>query len=161
MVTRRNGQVPAARIDEALERFLKFQPPEFYGEAEQETKDALRVTFAAFRLHGMAKDWWLRASETRALKNHGPGLISKRNSKKNTYLDRFHWHPYHQWDSRQQLKPPQGRRWRIKQLHKGKQLLAQLEPPINILDKDCGNLEISRDPVVNKRREWRPANTNP
>ncbi|KAI5663005.1 hypothetical protein M9H77_22328 [Catharanthus roseus] len=59
----------------------------FYGDVEQETKDelfleqlndiydtlkyedALRVTFAAFRLRGMAKDWWLRASEARTLKN--------------------------------------------------------------------------------------------
>ncbi|KAI5681522.1 hypothetical protein M9H77_02750 [Catharanthus roseus] len=65
----------------------KFRPPEFYGEVEQEIKaklfleqlndiydtlkyeDALRVTFEAFRLRGMAKDWWLRASETRTLKN--------------------------------------------------------------------------------------------
>ncbi|KAI5654108.1 hypothetical protein M9H77_31295 [Catharanthus roseus] len=71
----------------ALERFLKFRPPEFYGDVEQEIKaelfleqlndiydtlkyeDALRVTFAAFRLRGMAKDWWLRASEARILKN--------------------------------------------------------------------------------------------
>ncbi|KAI5661821.1 hypothetical protein M9H77_21144 [Catharanthus roseus] len=32
-------------------------------------EDALRVTFAAFRLCGIAKDWWVRASEARALKN--------------------------------------------------------------------------------------------
>ncbi|KAI5653454.1 hypothetical protein M9H77_30641 [Catharanthus roseus] len=32
-------------------------------------EDALRVTFAAFRLRGVAKDWWLRASEARTLKN--------------------------------------------------------------------------------------------
>ncbi|KAI5682828.1 hypothetical protein M9H77_04056 [Catharanthus roseus] len=75
------------KADEAQKCFLKFRPLEFYGEAEQEIKaklfleqlsdiydtlkyeDALRVTFAAFRLHGMVKDWWLRASETRALKN--------------------------------------------------------------------------------------------
>ncbi|KAI5681969.1 hypothetical protein M9H77_03197 [Catharanthus roseus] len=87
MATRRNGRVPAVGIDEALERFLKFRPPEFYGEAEQETKvelflkqlndicdtlryeDALRVTFAAFTLRGTAKEWWLRASKARALKN--------------------------------------------------------------------------------------------
>ncbi|KAI5678566.1 hypothetical protein M9H77_09516 [Catharanthus roseus] len=75
MAIRRNERVPATRADEALERFLKFRPPEFYGEVEQEIKaelfleqlsdiydtlkyeDALRVTFAAFRLRGMAKDW--------------------------------------------------------------------------------------------------------
>ncbi|KAI5653467.1 hypothetical protein M9H77_30654 [Catharanthus roseus] len=32
-------------------------------------EDVMRVTFAAFRLRGMAKDWWLRASEARTLKN--------------------------------------------------------------------------------------------
>ncbi|KAI5676178.1 hypothetical protein M9H77_07128 [Catharanthus roseus] len=59
----------------------------FYGEVEEEIKaepfleqlndiyytlkyeDALRVMFAAFTLRGMAKDWWLRASEARTLKN--------------------------------------------------------------------------------------------
>ncbi|KAI5661716.1 hypothetical protein M9H77_21039 [Catharanthus roseus] len=59
----------------------------FYGEVEQEIKaelfleqlndiydtlkykNALRVTFAAFRLRGMEKDWWLRASKARTLKN--------------------------------------------------------------------------------------------
>ncbi|KAI5682345.1 hypothetical protein M9H77_03573 [Catharanthus roseus] len=68
MATRRNERVPAIGADEALERFLKFRPPEFYGEVEQEIKselfleqlndiydtlkyeDALRVTFTAFRL---------------------------------------------------------------------------------------------------------------
>ncbi|KAI5668046.1 hypothetical protein M9H77_17899 [Catharanthus roseus] len=85
MATRRNERVPATGADEALERFLKFRPPEFYGDVEQEIKvelfleqlndiydtlkyeDALRVTFAAFRLREMAKDWWLRASEARTL----------------------------------------------------------------------------------------------
>ncbi|KAI5648663.1 hypothetical protein M9H77_34668 [Catharanthus roseus] len=70
----RNERVPAIGTDEALERFLKFRPPEFYVEAEQEIKaelfleqlndiydtlryeDALRVTFAAFRLRRMAKN---------------------------------------------------------------------------------------------------------
>ncbi|KAI5654603.1 hypothetical protein M9H77_31790 [Catharanthus roseus] len=59
----------------------------FYRDVEQEIKaelflvqlndiydtllveDALRVTFAAFRLRGMAKNWWLRAFEARTLKN--------------------------------------------------------------------------------------------
>ncbi|KAI5669314.1 hypothetical protein M9H77_19167 [Catharanthus roseus] len=75
MATRRNKRVPATGANEALERFLKFRPPEFHGEVEQEIKaelfleqlndiydtlnyeDALRVTFAAFRLRGIAKDW--------------------------------------------------------------------------------------------------------
>ncbi|KAI5671816.1 hypothetical protein M9H77_12180 [Catharanthus roseus] len=83
----RNERVPTTRVDEALERFLKFRPPEFHGEVEQDSKaelfleqlndiygilkyeDALRVTFAAFRLRGMANDWWLRASVAWALKN--------------------------------------------------------------------------------------------
>ncbi|KAI5659749.1 hypothetical protein M9H77_28542 [Catharanthus roseus] len=89
MATRRNERVPATGAHEALERFLKFRPPEFYGEVEQEIKaelfleqlndiydtfkyeDALRLTFAAFGLRGMANDWWLRASEARTLRtNH-------------------------------------------------------------------------------------------
>ncbi|KAI5666692.1 hypothetical protein M9H77_16545 [Catharanthus roseus] len=63
------------------------------------------------------------------------------------YTTKFnrHWLPYHQWDSRQQLKRPQGRRWQIEQLFRGRQLLAQLQPPINVLDKDHGSLEIPRD----------------
>ncbi|KAI5675640.1 hypothetical protein M9H77_06590 [Catharanthus roseus] len=87
MATRRNERVPATRADEALERFLKFRLSEFYGEVEQEIKaelfleqlndihdtlkyeDGLKVTFAAFRLREMAKDWYLRASEARTLKN--------------------------------------------------------------------------------------------
>ncbi|KAI5653439.1 hypothetical protein M9H77_30626 [Catharanthus roseus] len=86
MVTR-NERVPATGADEALERFLKFQPSEFYGEVEQEIKaklfleqlndiydtlmyeDALRVTFLAFRLRGMEKDWWRRAFKAQTLKN--------------------------------------------------------------------------------------------
>ncbi|KAI5663987.1 hypothetical protein M9H77_23310 [Catharanthus roseus] len=87
MTTRRNKRIRATGVDEVLERFLKFRPTEFYGEVEQEIKaklflkqlsdiydtlkyeDALRVTFATFRLRGMVKDWWVRASEARALKN--------------------------------------------------------------------------------------------
>ncbi|KAI5668331.1 hypothetical protein M9H77_18184 [Catharanthus roseus] len=74
MATRRNERVLATGVDDVSERFLKFQPPEFYGELNDiydtlKYKDAVRATFAAFRLHGMAKDWWLRASEARALKN--------------------------------------------------------------------------------------------
>ncbi|KAI5666298.1 hypothetical protein M9H77_16151 [Catharanthus roseus] len=107
MATRRNERVPAIGIDEALERFLKFRPPEFYGEAEQETKaelfleqlndlyytltyeDALRVTFAAFRLRRMAKDWWLRASEARALKNQTWTWIDFQEEFKREYIPRW------------------------------------------------------------------------
>ncbi|KAI5649933.1 hypothetical protein M9H77_35938 [Catharanthus roseus] len=38
MATRRNERVSATVVDEALERFLKFRPPGFYGEVEQEIK---------------------------------------------------------------------------------------------------------------------------
>ncbi|KAI5652348.1 hypothetical protein M9H77_29535 [Catharanthus roseus] len=38
MATRRNERVPATGADEVLERFLKFRPPEFFGEVEQEIK---------------------------------------------------------------------------------------------------------------------------
>ncbi|KAI5663393.1 hypothetical protein M9H77_22716 [Catharanthus roseus] len=41
MATRRNKQVLATRADEALERFLKFRPSEFYGEVEVELQRAL------------------------------------------------------------------------------------------------------------------------
>ncbi|KAI5655025.1 hypothetical protein M9H77_32212 [Catharanthus roseus] len=34
MATRRNERVPVTGADEALERFLKFRPPEFYGDVE-------------------------------------------------------------------------------------------------------------------------------
>ncbi|KAI5653130.1 hypothetical protein M9H77_30317 [Catharanthus roseus] len=60
---------------------------EFYGEVEQKIKvelfleqlndiydtlkygDSIRVMLAAFRLRGVAKDWWLRTFEARALKD--------------------------------------------------------------------------------------------
>ncbi|KAI5671843.1 hypothetical protein M9H77_12207 [Catharanthus roseus] len=92
-------------------------------------EDALRVTFIAFRLRGMAKDWWLRASEARALKNQPWTYNDFQEEFRKEYIPRGHWHPYHQWDLRQQLKPPQGRRWQIKWLCRGKQLLARLQPP--------------------------------
>ncbi|KAI5677733.1 hypothetical protein M9H77_08683 [Catharanthus roseus] len=38
MATRRNERVLGTGADEALEQFLKFRPPEFYGEVEQEIK---------------------------------------------------------------------------------------------------------------------------
>ncbi|KAI5649539.1 hypothetical protein M9H77_35544 [Catharanthus roseus] len=53
----------------------------------------------------------------------------------------------------QLLKPPQGRRWQIERLYRGRQLLAQLQPPINVLDEDHGSLEIPRDPVPSKGSE--------
>ncbi|KAI5681770.1 hypothetical protein M9H77_02998 [Catharanthus roseus] len=41
MTTRRNERVWATGADKALERFLKFQPPEFYEEVKQEIKAEL------------------------------------------------------------------------------------------------------------------------
>ncbi|KAI5681131.1 hypothetical protein M9H77_02358 [Catharanthus roseus] len=38
MAIRRNERVPAIGANEVLERFLKFRPPEFFGEVEQEIK---------------------------------------------------------------------------------------------------------------------------
>ncbi|KAI5662508.1 hypothetical protein M9H77_21831 [Catharanthus roseus] len=37
----------------------------------------------------------------------------------------------------------------------GRQLLAQLQPPINVLDKDHGNPKIQRDPLVRKGSEMK------
>ncbi|KAI5657953.1 hypothetical protein M9H77_26746 [Catharanthus roseus] len=89
----------------ATRRNERFRPPEFYREAEQEIKeelfleqlndiydtlryeDALRVTFAGFRLQGMAKDWWLRASEARALKNQPWTWINFQEESKRESID--------------------------------------------------------------------------
>ncbi|KAI5654410.1 hypothetical protein M9H77_31597 [Catharanthus roseus] len=97
MATRRNERVPVTGADEALERFLKFRPPEFYGDVEQEIKaelfleqlndiydtlkyeDALRVTIGVLEL---PKHGYLRI-------NHGLGTIFKKNSKRSIYLDGF------------------------------------------------------------------------
>jgi hypothetical protein len=64
--------------DRALERFLRFHPPQYYGKpgSEQEVEtwveqiedifaalhygDQRKVHFASFRLQGLAQDWWLR-----------------------------------------------------------------------------------------------------
>lgn len=74
----------AAGTNEALERFLRFRPPKFYGEAEQEIKaelffehltdiydtlgydDVRKVTFAAFPFKRTTRDWWLSLGESRA-----------------------------------------------------------------------------------------------
>jgi hypothetical protein len=64
--------------DRALERFLRFHPPQYYGKprSEQEAEtwveqiedifaalhygDQRKVQFASFRLQGPARDWWLQ-----------------------------------------------------------------------------------------------------
>ncbi|KAI5648925.1 hypothetical protein M9H77_34930 [Catharanthus roseus] len=116
MATRRNERVPVTGADEALERFLKFRPPEFYGDVEQEIKAEL--------------------------------FLEQLNDIYDTlkYEDALRL-PCHRWDSRLQLKPPHEQRWLIKRLYRGKQPLVQRRLHINVLDKDHGNLEISRDPV--------------
>ncbi|KAI5667838.1 hypothetical protein M9H77_17691 [Catharanthus roseus] len=75
------------RQSEPIREATPVLTQEFFREVEQEIKsklfleqlndiydilkykDALRVTFAVFRLRGMAKDWWLRASKARSLKD--------------------------------------------------------------------------------------------
>ncbi|KAI5682090.1 hypothetical protein M9H77_03318 [Catharanthus roseus] len=87
LVNRRGERAQHTSNDEALERFLRFRPSEFHGEVEQETKAELfieqlndiydtlqyegarRVTFTVFHLRGAAKDWWLRISKARVLRN--------------------------------------------------------------------------------------------
>ncbi|KAI5662881.1 hypothetical protein M9H77_22204 [Catharanthus roseus] len=92
-------------------------------------EDALRVTFVAFRLRGIAKDWWLRASEARTLKNQPWTWNDFEEEFKKEYILRLncngHWLPCHQWDSQLQLKPPRKQRWLIKRLYRGKQPLVQ------------------------------------
>ncbi|KAI5663733.1 hypothetical protein M9H77_23056 [Catharanthus roseus] len=58
MTTRRNERIRATGADELSDIYdtLNYE-------------DSLRVTFVAFRLRGMGKDWWVKASEARALKN--------------------------------------------------------------------------------------------
>ncbi|KAI5680955.1 hypothetical protein M9H77_02182 [Catharanthus roseus] len=58
-------------------------------QATHKYEDALRVTFAAFRLRGMAKDWWLRASEARTLKNQPLIWNDFQEEFKNEYLVGF------------------------------------------------------------------------
>ncbi|KAI5663476.1 hypothetical protein M9H77_22799 [Catharanthus roseus] len=60
-----------------------------------------------------------------------------------------------------QLKLPQERRWQIERLYRGRQLLAQLQPPINVLDKDYGSLEIPRDPMASKGSEMKAGEPKP
>ncbi|KAI5681526.1 hypothetical protein M9H77_02754 [Catharanthus roseus] len=52
-------------------------------------EDALRVTFAAFRLRGMAKDWWLRASKARTLKNQPWTWNDFQEESKKEYIPRW------------------------------------------------------------------------
>ncbi|KAI5661775.1 hypothetical protein M9H77_21098 [Catharanthus roseus] len=96
MSTRRNERVPATGVDEALERFLKFRPPEFYGNIEQEIKaelflEQLNDIYDTLKY----EDEWQRIGGLELPKlghlrpNHGPGTIFKKNSKKNTYLVGF------------------------------------------------------------------------
>ncbi|KAI5660233.1 hypothetical protein M9H77_29026 [Catharanthus roseus] len=77
MATRRNERVPATGADEAIERFLKFRTPEFYGDVEQEIKEWQRISGLELPKHGHLRT------------NHGPGTIFKKNSKRSTYLVGF------------------------------------------------------------------------
>ncbi|KAI5681788.1 hypothetical protein M9H77_03016 [Catharanthus roseus] len=97
MATRRNKRVPATGADEALERFFKFRPPEFYGDIEQEIKVELFLE----QLNDIYDT--LKYEDILRENNH--------------------------WFSG--------------------------DSNINVLDKDHGNLEISRDPMVNKGLEMK------
>lgn len=154
MATRRNEQVPVTGADEALERFLKFRPLEFYGDVEQEIKaglfleqlndiydtlkyeDALRVTFAAFRLRGMAMDWWLRASEARTLKNQPWTCNDFQEEFKKEYIPR--------WVREQ-------REDEFQQLRQGNLTVAQYTAKFNRLAKYCLRLI---DTDENKTRQF-------
>ncbi|KAI5657018.1 hypothetical protein M9H77_25811 [Catharanthus roseus] len=154
MATRRNERVPATGVDKALERFLKFRPSKFYGDVEQEIKaelfleqlndiydtlkyeDALRVTFAAFRLRGMAKDWWLRASEARTLKNQPWTWNDFQEEFKKEYIPR--------WVREQ-------REDEFQQLRQGNLTVAQYTAKFNRLAKYCLRLI---DTDENKTRQF-------
>ncbi|KAI5677555.1 hypothetical protein M9H77_08505 [Catharanthus roseus] len=87
LANRRGERAQNTSNDEALERFLRFWPPEFHGRMEQKAKaelfleqlhdiydtlqyeSARRVTFTAFHLRGAAKVWWFRISKARVLRN--------------------------------------------------------------------------------------------
>lgn len=103
-----------------LEWFLKFQPPKFSEEVEQQVKtklflehlndiydtlrydDAIKVTFATFRLRGVAKDWWLGAPEARALRDAQWAWNDFREEFKREYIPRWIWEQRE--DEFQQLK---------------------------------------------------------
>ncbi|KAI5650353.1 hypothetical protein M9H77_36358 [Catharanthus roseus] len=86
MATRRNE-----RFYKEVEQEIKYelfleQLNDIYNTLKYE--DAMRVTLAAFRLHGMAKNWRLRTFKARALKDQ-PWTWNdffKKNSKRSTYL---------------------------------------------------------------------------
>ncbi|KAI5650142.1 hypothetical protein M9H77_36147 [Catharanthus roseus] len=70
------GMVPKAEgvalLDtEGMSTFIAGGSPSPLNDIHDTLKyeDALRITFAAFRLRRIAKDWWRRASEARALKD--------------------------------------------------------------------------------------------
>nr|XP_027118538.1 uncharacterized protein LOC113735747 [Coffea arabica] len=69
----RHPEGPIDTEDRALERFLKFGPPKFYGGPEPEVAEGWwerisdifaalteerQVTFAAFQFEGVARSWW-------------------------------------------------------------------------------------------------------
>ncbi|KAI5653844.1 hypothetical protein M9H77_31031 [Catharanthus roseus] len=60
-------------------------------QATHKYEDALRVTIASFRLQGMTKDWWLRASVAWTLKNQlwTWNDFQEEFKKRNTYLVGF------------------------------------------------------------------------
>nr|XP_027068159.1 uncharacterized protein LOC113693729 [Coffea arabica] len=79
---------PADSDDRALERFLKFGPPKFYGGSEPEITEGWwerisdifaalnypeerQVTFAAFQFEGAARSWW-NLVRTNWDRNHTP-----------------------------------------------------------------------------------------
>ncbi|KAI5659807.1 hypothetical protein M9H77_28600 [Catharanthus roseus] len=183
MDTRRNERVPATRADEALERFLKFRPLEFYGDVEQEIKvelfleqlndicdtlkyeDAQRVTIGSLELPKLGY------SRT----NHGPGMIFKKNSKRNTYLVGFVSNERmdtNENKTRQFVKglrvelqwalaplPPMGFAVVVEAAMRT-EMADQARLHINVLDKDHGNLEIKRSRGEQRtRNEGRPTLT--
>ncbi|KAI5663516.1 hypothetical protein M9H77_22839 [Catharanthus roseus] len=132
-------------------------------------EDALRVTFAAFRLCGMANDWWFRAFEAWALKNQSWTWIDFQEEFKREYIPR--------WGLRAELQralaPLQPMRFAAaveaatrtemagQAVTQKKAAIGSAATPYKRPVQDPRNLEILKDPVVNKGLGMRPANLNP
>ncbi|KAI5668214.1 hypothetical protein M9H77_18067 [Catharanthus roseus] len=78
-----------AMLEAELVQGFSGQCPRRAGVPATRYEDALRVTFAVFRLCGMTKDWWLRDSEAQTLKNQPWTWIDFQEEFKREYIPRW------------------------------------------------------------------------